>query len=115
MNNRKLKAIVLSLGLAAGMMLPASASAQGVFGDMLDNYYAEKEAQSSQGGGALLRGNGDRTEVSTGGSFYNEEFGAAGSVINNEPFGAPLGGGLGILLAAGAGYALIQSKKNKQN
>jgi hypothetical protein len=45
----------------------------------------------------------------------NEAFGANGSVIHNEPFGAPLGGGLGILLAAGAGYALIQSKKNKQN
>ena len=59
MNKMKLKAIVLSLGLAAGMMLPASASAQGVFGDMLDNYYAEKE-QTSQSGGALLIGNGDR-------------------------------------------------------
>ncbi len=110
-NSKKLKAIVFSLGLAAGMMLPASASAQGVFGDMLDNYYAEKE-QTSQSGGALLRGNGDRSDGSTLG---NEAFGTAGSQIGNEPFGAPLGGGLGILLAAGMGYAIIQSKKNKQN
>jgi hypothetical protein len=45
----------------------------------------------------------------------NEAFGTDGSQIGNEPFGAPLGGGLGILLAAGMGYAFIQSKKNKQN
>ena len=111
-NNKKLKALVLSMGLGAAMLTAQSVQAQGVFGDMLDNYYAEKEAQSSQGGGALLRGNGDRSDGSTLG---NEAFGAAGSQINNEPFGVPLGGGLGILLAAGAGYALIQSKKNKQN
>ena len=106
-----LKATVLSLGLAVGMMLPTSASAQGVFGDMLDNYYAEKE-QTSHGGGALLRGSGDRSGGSTLG---NEAFGATGSQIDNEPFGVPIGGGIGILLAAGMGYAFIQSKKNKQN
>ena len=45
----------------------------------------------------------------------NETFGEAGCEIGNEPFGAPIGGGIGILLAAGMGYAFIQSKKNKQN
>jgi hypothetical protein len=35
--------------------------------------------------------------------------------LSNEPFGASIGGGIGILLAAGMGYAFIQSKKNKQN
>ena len=99
---KTLKTIVLSLGLAAGMMLPASASAQGVFGDMLDNYYAEKEAQSSQGGGALLRGNDDPVQVSTSGSFYNEEF------------GAPLGSGVLLLLAAGIGYATLKKKEDEQ-
>ncbi len=102
MNNKNLKALVLSLGLGAAMLSSTSVQAQGVFGDMLDNYYAEKEAQSSQGGGALLRGNGDRTEVSTGGSFYNEEF------------GAPLGSGVLFLLAAGIGYATLKKKEDEQ-
>lgn len=109
MNRKKLKAFALSMGLGAAMLTAPPVQAQGVFGDLLDNYYAEKE-QTSHGGGALLRGSGDRS-----GTLGNEAFGATGSQIDNEPFGAPLGGGLGILLAAGAGYALIQSKKNKQN
>ena len=98
-----LKAIVLSLGLAAGMMLPASASAQGVFGDMLDNYYAEKEAQSSQGGGALLRGSGDRS-------------GEIGINATNQGIGepAPLGSGLVILLGAGLGYVALKKKEDEQ-
>ena len=99
-NNKKLKAIVLSLGLGAAMLTAPSVKAQGVFGDMLDNYYTEKE--SSSNAGALLRGNGDRTEVSTGGSFYNEEF------------GAPLGSGVLLLLAAGIGYATLKKKEDEQ-
>ena len=98
-----LKAIVLSLGLAAGMMLPASASAQGVFGDMLDNYYAEKEAQSSQGGGALLRGV-TREEPNFSGSFTNGNFG--------EPDPAPLGSGIAILMGLGLGYVALKKKED---
>ena len=96
-NNKKLKTIVFSLGLAAGMMLPASASAQGVFGDMLDNYYAEKE-QPSQGGGALLRG-------STRGTIDDN----IGDGISNDGFGsnAPIGSGLAILIGAGLGYVAL--------
>ena len=103
MNRSKLnlKTIAFSLGLAAGMMLPASASAQGVFGDMLDNYYSEKE-QSSQGGGALLRGNGDRS----GESF----------TVNTQDFGqnAPLGSGIAILIGAGLGYVALKKKEDEQ-
>jgi len=101
MNKMKLKAIVFSLGLAAGMMLPANASAQGVFGDMLDNYYAEKE-QTSQSGGALLSGNGDRR----GGM----EIG-----VNTQDFGqAPLGSGIAILIGAGLGYVALKKKEDEQ-
>ena len=97
----KLKAIVLSLGLAAGMMLPASASAQGVFGDMLDNYYAEKE-QTTQSGGALLSGNGDRR-------------GGMGIDVNTQDFGqAPLGSGIAILIGAGLGYVALKKKEDEQ-
>jgi len=98
---KTLKAIVFSLGLAAGMMLPASASAQGVFGDMLDNYYAEKE-QTSQSGGALLSGNGDHR----GGM----EIG-----VNTQDFGqAPLGSGIAILIGAGLGYVALKKKEDEQ-
>jgi len=101
MNKMKLKAIVFSLGLAAGMMLPANASAQGVFGDLLDNYYAEKE-QTSQSGGALLSGNGDRR-------------GGMGIDVNTQDFGqAPLGSGIAILIGAGLGYVALKKKEDEQ-
>jgi hypothetical protein len=105
MNRSKLnlKTIAFSLGLAAGMMLPASASAQGVFGDMLDNYYSEKE-QSSQSGGALLRGS-NRDQY---GSSLN---GTLGGATQEDPTNAPLGSGIAVLVAAGAGYALLKRKE----
>jgi len=120
---KKLKTIALSLGLAAAMLPVANVSAQGVFGDMLDNYYAEKEAQSSQGGGALLRGSetrsGNSFSISTGG------FGSDGSGTGDSGFGigigllgenppAPLGSGLFIMAAAGAAYAFSRKRKNKK-
>lgn len=103
MNRSKLnlKTIAFSLGLAAGMMLPASASAQGVFGDMLDNYYSEKEAQSSQGGGALLRG----SEIRSG-----EGYSITNSGIGQQT--APLGSGLFILIGAGLGYVALKKKED---
>jgi len=98
--NKKLKTLVLSLGLGTAMLLSTAVQAQGVFGDMLDNYYAEKEAQSSQGGGALLRGAGDAT-ITSG--------------ITNDPFvEAPLGSGLVILIGAGLGYVALKKKEDKQ-
>ena len=101
-NNKKLKAIVLSLGLGAAMLFTPTVQAQGVFGDMLDNYYAEKEVQDSHSGGMLLKGP-ERSEVSTSGSnFYNEEF------------GAPIGSGVLFLLAAGIGYATLKKKEDEQ-
>jgi len=114
MNRSKLdlKTIAFSLGLAAGMMLPASASAQGVFGNMLDNYY-EEQNQASRG--ALLRGGRSSEGYSTG----TEQFGNGTSGTYNiatEQFGnpdAPLGSGLFIMAAAGAAYALKKRKMNK--
>lgn len=105
-NNKKLKAIVLSMGLGVAMLASTSVQAQ-----LIDQRGNGLFHENSQNDGLMQRG-GNRTDGSTLG---NEAFGAAGSQINNEPFGAPLGGGLGILLAAGMGYAFIQSKKNKQN
>ena len=106
MNKSKLnlKTIVFSLGLAAGMMLPASASAQGVFGDMLDNYYAEKE-ESSKNRGMMNRQGG--TSVGLGGSLEGVTFQQEDPTIPNSPIGS----GIAILVAAGAGYALLKRKE----
>jgi hypothetical protein len=102
-NNKKLKTLVLSLGLGAAMLSSTAVQAQGVFGDMLDNYYAEKEAQSSQGGGALLRGAGDAgdADITSGITFDNFQ-------------DVPLGGGLAILLGAGLGYVALKKKEDEQ-
>ena len=101
-----MKAIVLSMGLGVAMLASTSVQAQ-----LIDQQGNGLFHENSQNDGLMQRG-GNRTDGSTLG---NEAFGTAGSQINNEPFGAPLGGGIGILLAAGMGYAFIQSKKNKQN
>ena len=116
-NNKKtLKAIVLSMVLAAGMFLPVGASAQdesrhggllGLFG-LFDS--EEEEA------GMLGRG-----ETEEGGyALFNQQFGInenGGYDLHNQTFGqdddAPLGSGLLILVAAGAGYALKKRKNNK--
>lgn len=84
------------------MLTAPSVQAQGVFGNMLDNYYAEKEAQSNQGGGALLRGNNDRdgSGISLGGAQTENP--------------TPLGSGIVILLAAGSGYVALRKKEDKQ-
>ena len=108
MNNRKLKAFALSMGLGAAMLTAPPVQAQ-----MIE--------QSGEPHNGVFQQNGQNGLMQRGGTrdggsiFGNEAFGANGSVIGNEPFGVPVGGGIGILLAAGAGYALIQSKKNKQN
>lgn len=119
--NKKLKAIVFSMGLGAAMLTASPAQAQlidqsgehpdGPSLEYNNNYGLMRRGSSSYGGSIF----GNKASGTAGILVGNEAFGAAGSQINNEPFGAPLGGGIGILLAAGAGYALIQSKKNKQN
>ena len=103
---KTLQAIALSLGLAA-MLLPATTlNGQG----RPEGLFGSDQPTTDNSPRGLLNQN-----RSAGANLGSEAFGAAGSEIGNEPFGAPLGGGIGVLLAAGMGYALIQSKKNKQN
>ena len=121
MNRKKLKSIVFSMVLVAAMLTATSVQAQliGQRGRYPDGLFpwSIHENGLMQRGGYLDGGSifGHEAFGAAGSEVGNEAFGAAGSEIDNEPFGAPIGGGLGILLAAGAGYALIQSKKNKQN
>ena len=112
---RKKKTLVLSAAIASMLLPPLTMNAQ---------YDEHKYGLQPWFKSSLMRREGSTVGRSTlgnesfgaaGSTVGNEAFGANGSIIHNEPFGVPLGGGLGILLAAGAGYALIQSKKNKQN
>ena len=108
-NNKKMKAIVLSLGLGAAMLTAPSVQAQGVFGDMLDNYYEEQDQGSR---GALLKG-GRSSDYNNDLSLQNFGGGEDGLTLQN--FGeAPLGSGWLILMASCAGYAAMKSRK-KQN
>ena len=82
-----LKALVLSLAMAVGMLLPMTTNAQsdGFFRGGYDSYNSRDEINinSNTGGG-----------------------------IQNDDFGAPLGSGLLILTAAGAGYAITRRRRS---
>jgi len=88
----RLRAIVLSLAMALGMLLPAASHAQsdGFFRDGGD--YANRDG----GGGYNLN---------------NEGFGNSNFNLQNQTFGAPLGSGLIVMLAAGGAYALVRRKR----
>ena len=113
-NKLNLKAIVLSLGLAA-MMLSANASAQedrpgGLFGN---GGFLEKLGGLFETDDELRTEEGDY-------ALFTEQFGNGtdGNYnISTEQFGqqddAPLGSGLLILVAAGAGYAFTKRKQNQ--
>lgn len=113
MNKIRKKAIVFSLGLAAAMLSATSVQAQGVLGNLLDNYYEELDQKNSDKGGMLDRSTGSS-------SISTEDFGASpsGSIVV-EDFVSSLGSGILMLMAAGAGYATLKSKKqnetNKKN
>lgn len=83
-------------------------------------------AQPDGSHGLFGRG-GNRDDIGVSGSVVNQGFGATdGNVTNqtfggtqggvtNQTFGTPLGSGLFVLLAAGAGYATLKTKKRKSN
>ena len=91
-----LKAIVLSLGLAA-MMLPANAMAQGT---------------SKRPGGLF----GFNDLFATEGLFQNRsEEQELELIVEIQPFEeAPLGSGIAILIGAGLGYVALKKKEDKQ-
>ena len=106
-----LKAIVLSLGLAA-MMLPANAMAQGtskrpggMFG--LNDWYGY---QTNPGG---LFGINDRSRTSF---LYLTEAEEWDLNVQIQTFQdpVPLGSGIAILIGAGLGYVALKKKEDKQ-
>ena len=106
----KKKTLVFSLLVAAGMLLSTNLSAQeqgrpgGLFGG----------PSSIPSNGMMGRGSGSAL-----GDLTGQGFGGTNGDITGQTFGddAPLGSGLFVLLAAGAGYATMKSRKkqNKQN
>ena len=97
---RKLKTMALMVVMAAGLLLPTTVSAQGLFNSSFGH-----SGGSGVSNGAF--GNSGSTEVT------NESFGTNSGDVNNQNFGkAPLGSGLLIMLAAGAGYAALKRKKS---
>jgi len=119
---KKGKAVALSLAMAAALSLPLDALGQGLFGEGSDS-----------GGNQGLLGRGPRG--TTEGTFTHQTFGNDyDGTFTHQTFGnnhegnfthqtfgngAPVGGGLFILLSAGIGYAATkrkkQNKKNQQN
>ena len=92
---KTLKAIALSLGLAA-MMAPATMNAQINHG-LLQNPYKDQ--------------NTNRRNES---SLRAGEPNVTGDGITNDDFGAPLGSGLALLIGAGLGYVALKKKEDKQ-
>ena len=88
-NKKTLKAVVLSLGLAA-MMLPAT------------------NLNAQNGGGLFGRG---MTPDNAESNNRDGGVGLGGAETENP---TPVGSGIAILTAIGAGYALLKRKEDKQ-
>ena len=109
MDKTRKKTIVFSILVVVGMLLSASLSAQEQQSGRHGGLFGENTPSTSNG---LM----NRSESTVGGNFTGQGFGATNGNITGQTFGAPLGSGLFVLLAAGAGYATIKSKKTqKQN
>ena len=107
MNKLKEKTLLLTLALSAVLLLPMGVSAQkggGIF-------YRGDKAENVDNVSMMNRG-------ATGGyNLNNQNFGSNGYELHNQTFGqetTPLGGGLLILVAAGAGYAFKKRKNNNK-
>jgi hypothetical protein len=107
MDKKRKKTIVFSILVAAGMLLSANLSAQEQQSGRHGGLFGENAPEASNG---LM----NRSGSTVGGSFTGQGFGATNGNITGQTFGAPLGGGLFVLLAAGAGYATMKSKKTKK-
>ena len=107
MNYRKLKVLVLSLGLVLGMMIPVMAQTQ--FGSGLFGYGRDVEQQSRDG---MFR-SGDQGGFNIGTQHFGDNT-YGGFNIGTQQFGeeAPLGGGWLVLTLAGVAYAFKKRKNN---
>ena len=134
-NNKTFKAVVLSLVLAMGMLLPANVFAQDtktggglfgfgkifgfdgqLFGENLNEELTEEEGFSPETGGGLFGfGKGFESDSRLFGNRGATNDNITGG-ITNVSFGqeVPLGGGIAIMLVAGLGYVALKKKEDKQ-
>ena len=96
---------MVSLMMATGMLLSNDLPAQELNGRP-GGLFGENSPSASNG---LM----DRSSGTAGGYFSGQGFGATGAELTGQTFGAPLGSGLFVMLAAGAGYATLKSKKKQ--
>ena len=101
---RKKKTLVLSAAIASMLLPPLTMNAQ---------YDEHRYGLQPWFKSSLMRREGS----TVGGDINAQGFGETNGEITGQTFGVPLGSGLFVMLAAGAGYATMKSKKkqNKQN
>jgi len=108
---RKLKMMALMAAMAAGVLLPCTMKAQDLFsGNPINN---QRFGVSNEGGI-----DNQMFGVGNVGSIDNQRFGASNEGnITNQTFGnkLPLGSGILIMVAAGAGYAALKRKRVKSS
>ena len=88
--SEKTKEFIIVLAMVFTMLLPSTGNAQ----NQMDGFFSSYSNDSYS----------NRGDLAVSGGFIS---------ANNQTFGeAPLGGGLLILLAAGAGYAILKKKED---
>ena len=100
-NNKRLKAIALSLGLAA-LMTPATMNAQ-INRGLLENPYKDNSNKNH----GMMNPQGSRGVDGSGLEVLKQDFG-------QEAPSAPLGSGIAILIGAGLGYVALKKKEDEQ-
>jgi hypothetical protein len=98
MKKQEKRTLVFYIVMAVAMSLPLNSFAQEKRGLFDSSNTAESKPTSMLGGGGLRTG---------------EQVGVGNQGFNQNP--APLGSGVAMLIAAGAGYALLKSKKQRKN
>lgn len=94
MSKNRMKTLLWAITMTTVLFLPVTSLAQmdGYFKDVDYDSYNNRDAETN--------------------AFTNQTFGAMNDgYITNDQFGAPVGGGLLILFAAGVGYVALKSKK----
>lgn len=101
MRKVKKKAILLSLLVAAGMLLPANMAAQSQ--DVLGGLFGHETSTPT-----TLSGHGMMN--------HNRAYTGMELTVNTQDFGqeVPFCGGIFILIGAGLGYAVLKRKEDEQ-
>ena len=99
---KRKKTFVLSAAIASMLLPPLTMNAQ---------YDEHKYGLQPWFKSSLMRREGS----TVGGDINAQGFGEINGEITGQTFGAPLGSGLFVMLAAGAGYATMKSRKKQNN